>query len=363
MKRVATCHLIPGMIVADDVYNYNMQLVLPKGTVLSDDVITRLDFYSIINVYVEDAVTASDSNADSVSEQSPSQSYSNRIKATPQFKEFKKKYNYGIENFSNIINDVVKKNTEMNPDLLLDNVMGILDNHYGSVSLLDMLHNMREYNNDTYAHCINVALICNTFAKWLNFSEEDTRTVTLCGLFHDIGKLTVSNDILNKPDKLTDSEYSAIKLHPINGYQLLKDLSMSNVICNAALHHHEKCDGSGYPLGLRSHDIGRFSKMVTIADVYDALTSARIYRGPLCPFRVIEIFEEEGYQKYDTEILLTFLSHIAHTYVSYDAKLSNGMVGEIVFINRQQLSRPMLKCNDEFIDLSKRRELSIESIL
>ena len=93
------------------------------------------------------------------------------------------------------------------------------------------------------------------------------------------------------------------------------------------------------------------------------MTCARIYRGALCPFRVIALFEEEGFQKYDTKYILTFLSHVAETYLSYRVRLSDGSFGEIVLINRHRLSRPLIKCGSEFIDLSKRRDLEIDCII
>ena len=312
MKRIATYRLLPGMKVAEDVYNYNKQLILPKGTILTDDIITRLEFYSVISVYITDDEPAPQAQAD-IPAESSGESFSARLQATPEFQEFKQKYELEIDDFRDTLNDVVEKNTKLDSQALLDNVFSLLNNSNGHVSLFDMLHNMRQYSDTTYTHCMNVALICNTFAGWMHFSEEDTRTVTLCGLMHDIGKLMVPLNILNKPAKLTESEFNIVKKHPVNGYKTLVSQNINPIVCAAALLHHEKCDGSGYPYGLKGDRLDRFTKMVTIADIYDAMTSARIYRGPLCPFKVVDIFEEEGYQKYDTDYLLTFLSHIVNT--------------------------------------------------
>lgn len=360
MKRIAVYQLVPGMKVAEDVYNYNRQLILPKGTILTDDIITRLEFYSIITIYVTDDEPVS-SPSEGMSDSG--ESYSQRLQATQEFKEFKQKYELETNDFRNALNDVVEKNTPLDTQALLDNVFNLLNNSNGHLCLFDMLHNMREYSDSTFAHSMNVALICNTFAGWMHFSEEDTRTITLCGLMHDIGKLMVPLDILNKPAKLTDSEFNIIKKHPLNGYKILTSQNINPIVCAVALLHHEKCDGSGYPYGLKGDRLDRFSKMVTIADIYEAMTSARIYRGPLCPFKVVELFEEEGYQKYDTDYLLTFLSHIVNTYISYRVRLNNGQEGEVVFIHKHKLGRPTIKCGDEYIDLSTRPDLEIECII
>lgn len=355
MKRVATYQLVPGMKLAEDVYNFKQQLILPKDTVLTDDIITRLDFYSIISVYISDEKN----DAGNPDFKDLSDSYFERLQYEPQFQKFKENYNYQIEDFRSTLNDVIEKNTKLNADSLLQNVLKLIRDSYGPFSLFDMLHNLRQYNDATYAHSLNVALICNTFAGWLKFSQEETKMVTLCGLLHDVGKMMIPLNILNKPAKLTEDEFNIVKKHPVYGYRALVNQQVAPAICTAALLHHEKCDGSGYPYGVTGDRLDKFTKMVTIADVYDATTSARIYRGPLCPFRVLELFHEEGYQKYDTHYLLTFLSHIADTYLSYRVLLSNGQEGDVIYINKQNLGRPTIKCGQKYIDLSTRPDLQI----
>ena len=127
--------------------------------------------------------------------------------------------------------------------------------------------------------------------------------------------------------------------------------------------HHERSDGSGYPLGPTSERIDDFAKIVSIADVYDAMTSARVYRGPLCPFKVISIFESEGLQKYDSKYILTFLEYIVNSYVNNRVLLSNGLEGDIVLINKLDLSHPMVHCGSHYIDLSHEHGLYVEAIL
>ena len=125
----------------------------------------------------------------------------------------------------------------------------------------------------------------------------------------------------------------------------------------------EKCDGSGYPLQLKSSSIDPFAKMVAIADIYDATTSARIYRGPLCPFHAIELFQAEGYQKYDPHFILTFLENVVNSYIGSTAELSDKRIVEIILINKLDLAKPVVKCNNEFIDLSKLKGIYIKRIL
>jgi len=199
--------------------------------------------------------------------------------------------------------------------------------------------------------------------KWLGFSKEDTEVLTLAGLLHDTGKIMMPDNILKKPSRLSVTEYEIIKTHPFQGYNLLKGEDLDERIKNAALMHHERCDGSGYPSRLVSNEIDDFAKIVAIADVYDAMTSARIYRGPLCPFDVIHIFESEGLRKFEPRFLLPFLERIVNTYMNNDILLNNGETGTIIMINRLYLSKPVIKTATGFIDLSAEPDLYIMKIL
>lgn len=354
MKRTFIANLIPGMVTGEDVYSYSNQLIVSKGTVLTDKIITRLEFYSVPSIRIME---------NKVQEPTISDPYSARIQASPEFHKFKENFDTTIVDFKDQINDIVEKGTPIDVSAMLNDTLELLQADGGSVNFFNMLHNMRAYDDLTYAHCLNVALICNVFAGWLHFSQEDIELATLCGLFHDIGKLCIPDSIIKKPDRLTNEEYDVIKTHTIEGYKLLQNQPVNDHIKNAALMHHERCDGSGYPFGLTGNRIDKFAKIVSIADVYDAMTAARVYRGPLCPFTVIDIFEKEGLQKYESEYILCFLKNVVLTYIGQRVRLTNGQEGDVVFINPQQLSRPMIKCGDTFVDLSKQKDIAIERLL
>ena len=362
MPRILTQNLIPGMIVAEDVYTYNNQLVLLKDTELNDKNITKLEFYSIISVRVKE-----DSPADTAEGQIPMEemSYSQRIKASPEYREFKASFEGVVDDFKGQINTLLtsSKGSTVDTASLLQDTDKLLRKTPSGLQIFDMLHNMRMYDDPTFAHCMNVALICHVFGQWLGMADRDVDTLTIAGLLHDVGKLKIPEQILGKPAKLTDDEYKVIKTHTVEGYEILKDFDLDTRIKNAALMHHERCDGSGYPLGLTGERIVDFAKIVSIADVYDAMTSARVYRGPLCPFKVIGIFESEGLQKYDSKYILTFLEYIVNSYLNNRVLLSNGLEGDIVLINKLDLSHPMVHCGSHYIDLSHEHGLYVEAIL
>ena len=239
----------------------------------------------------------------------------------------------------------------------------MLDDTRGGIHVFDILHNMRDYDDSTFNHSMNVALICNVFADWMHMSAMEKEIATVCGLLHDIGKLRIPEQIVKKASRLTDEEYDLIKTHPMEGYNILFESRFISSVQNAALMHHERSDGSGYPLGLKGNQIDKFAKMVAIADVYDAMTAARVYRGALCPFKVIEMFEKEGLSMFDPEYILVFMENIVQTYIKNWVRLSNGKEGEIVMLNKQKLSRPVVLCGTEFINLADHPEISIDEIL
>lgn len=348
--------LEPGMITAEDVYTVTGQLLVPENTLLDSSSIHKLKMYNVSTVAILDPVIDEPIlNAHAT--------YSQRIQSTEEFQEFKENYLEKIDDFHDTINDIVTKNAPLNPSDLLVHTAKLLDSSTTSIHIFDMLHNMREFDDSTFTHCLNVALICRVFGKWLNMPNEDLDILTLCGLLHDIGKLTTPEEILTKPGKLTNAEYQVMKNHVNNGYAYLKTQAIDPRIKEACLFHHERCDGSGYPFGLTGDKIPEFAQIVAIADVYDAMTARRVYRGPMCPFTVIKYIEDEGYNKYHPRFLLTFLENVVSSYIHTTVLLNNGLTGEVVLINRHALSRPMIQCGEEFIDLAKNPELKIEAII
>lgn len=361
MKRVLTRMLAPGMKLAGDVNTFDGSTkLLDKGTVLDEKEIARLAFHSIIDVLIEDEIQETEPETASPD---LGRSYSERIKKTPEFLEFKHDFEECAANFENTIKDILANNEELNVKDMVAPIYGLLEKGRTTSSIFDMLHNLRTYDDATFTHSINVALISNILAQWLKWSDEEVEVATQAGLFHDIGKILIPESIITKPARLTEDEYTIVKTHPMQGYLSIKDLDISSHVKNSALMHHERCDGSGYPAHLMGPQIDKFAKLVAIADVYDAMTSSRYYRGPLCPFIAISMFEDEGFQKYDPEMILAFLQNIVNTYILNTVKLNTGEVGEIIFINKMKLSKPTIRVGDDYIDLAKCPGVYIKEIV
>ena len=348
-----------GMQLSQAVYDYGKTLLLPQSSILTPKKIMRLKFCGIEEIWVEDTKQP----AKKLNTEVSMPMYIEEIKRSEAFLKFDQAHRQGVEEVKDALNGLVLNNKEIDVSLLLREVNHILLGIQNGIQVFDMLQCIRIYDDSTYVHSVNVALICNVMGRWLHLSEEDLEVLTLCGLLHDVGKLMMPPEIIKKAGKLTHAEYVTIKKHPSIGYAILENEDLDERIKQAAFQHHEKCDGSGYPNQLHGYEINAFSKIVTIADVYDAMTANRVYREGLCPFDVIEIFEQEGLQKYDPLYLMTFLKRIAESYINKPVRLSNTQEGKVIMLNHNALSRPVVKVQEDYIDLSKITELSIQKIL
>ena len=194
-------------------------------------------------------------------------------------------------------------------------------------------------------------------------NEKDLKVLVTCGLLHDIGKLRVPNDIITKPGKLTVQEYEIVKKHPQYGYEMLKDKKLDRRVKLAALQHHERFGGTGYPYGLMGSDIEYFSSIVAVADVYDAMTASRIYRAPICPFEVVKMMYQDAFTKFDPIYAIPFLKNVVASYIGTNVKLSDGRTGNVVLINDNALDKPIVQCGNDYVNLSKNSGLSIVSLM
>lgn len=357
-KTISIRQAMPGMIVADDIYNTANQLVISKGIPLTDKIITRLKFYSIKEL----PIILLDKKQD-ISSIISTASQTQRTKESAAFKQFHSAFADSVQSFKGELNKLSSNDANVDVSGLLEHTNSILKNCRNGMHLFDMLHCMREYDDITYIHSVNVSLLCNVLGSWLKLSTQDLEALTLAGLLHDIGKLTLPSEIINKQSRLTPSEYVTIKTHTLQGFNMLKNKKLDERIINAALMHHERCDGSGYPYRLKGAEIDDFAKIIAIVDVYDAMTSARSYRPALSPFEAISTFEAEGLQKFDPKFIMVFLNEIVQAYIGNRVLLNNNLEGEVRMINKHALSRPIIQIGNDFIDLSKNHTIEIVSML
>ena len=168
--------------------------------------------------------------------------------------------------------------------------------------------NVKTFDNYTYEHSLSVATYAAMMGLACGFNEEEIRKLTIAGILHDIGKQCIDSAILNKPSRLSQDEFNEIKKHTLLGYNMVKNnTDLVATIKIVILEHHENEDGSGYPRGITGKDIYKFSKIVHIVDVYDALISKRPYKDPMNPKEAIDFIIEKTGTMFSEEYVNVFI--------------------------------------------------------
>lgn len=202
------------------------------------------------------------------------------------------------------------------------------------------LARLKTADDYTYMHSVAVCALMIALARQLKLNDDETREAGLAGLLHDIGKMAVPAEILNKPGKLTDEEFVSIKEHPGAGYEMLLEAKgVGQIALDVCLHHHEKMDGTGYPKGLKGDQISLYAKMGAVCDVYDAITSNRPYKAGWCPAESLKKMSEWARGHFDETVFQAFVRSIGIYPVGTLVKLQSGRLGVVV---EQQIGKSLL---------------------
>ncbi|MBM7614210.1 HD-GYP domain-containing protein [Alkaliphilus hydrothermalis] len=236
------------------------------------------------------------------------------------------------------------------------------------------LTDIRNIDVYTFGHCINVCIFSLMMGILLDLSQDELVDLGVGALLHDIGKIAVSQEVLKKPSSLDPYEYEEIKTHSIRGYEIIKNIEgISKSSCHVVRHHHERFNGKGYPDGLKGSDIHLFSRIVAICDVYDALTSNRVYKKKITPHFAVEYLVSMGGHEFDYELVKLFIKHITVYPVGTLVKFNTGESAEIIKINESFPTRPVVWVKfdqqgepiegSRVLDLTKHLYINIEQII
>ncbi len=163
----------------------------------------------------------------------------------------------------------------------------------------------------TAEHCVRVGILCITFGRFLGLNDSQLETLGLCGMLHDVGKMRVPPEILNKPGALEPQEWDIMRRHAEFGYELLtSDHEVEKEVQQAALSHHERLDGKGYPQGLAAPSLHQFTRIVTIVDAYDAMTSDRVYKPGIPTSKALGILYKYRSEQFDGALVEGFIRMI-----------------------------------------------------
>jgi len=227
----------------------------------------------------------------------------------------------------------------------------------------ELIHisDLKSHDEYTYHHSLSVAVLAMAIGNAMGLNNWQLKGLGLCAIMHDIGKIKVPREIILKPERLTVHERAVIEQHAVLGYEYLKRNHIGNLeLMEGVMHHHEKYDGSGYPNKLKGQKIPQFSRIISVADVYDALTSNRPYRHPMQPpSQAVEIIMSGVGTSFDHEIVDAFVRKYEMYPTGSYVILSNGRKGLVIgYFNSM---RPVLKMsdNDEVLDMSRRENFNL----
>lgn len=231
-------------------------------------------------------------------------------------------------------------------------------------TLFGLLSGLQAKDDYTFRHNIGVAVLSTMLGKWLHLDAEQMQTLTLAAALHDIGKVKIEDDILNKPGKFTDEEYALMKQHTTFGYNMLKSRGeLHPEVPIVALQHHERLDGRGYPHGITGDKMTYFSKIVAVADVFHAMTSNRVYRGEVPFYKVLMQMKDDAFGKLDPFLCSVFVRRMMEMSIGSEVVLSNELRGNIVLIYPDDPIRPLVQVEGQFYDLRKHTQLKIEQLV
>lgn len=330
MIFLPTPQLIPGMVISRDIKLYNHDdytiLWLRRGEALTESYIRRMHLCGFAGAYINDGVNDDVELEGGINEEL-------KIKAVASIKQL-------YINFKGQSDAVVLKQIDSVGEVTENLIEDIARNSQFMTNIIDL----KMYDDYTYHHSLSVAVLAIAMGMTMNYGMPKLYELGLCAMLHDIGKLDVPLDILNKPGRLTPQEFEQVKRHPLYAAEYFKGKNMIPVSTyEGILSHHERFDGSGYPYGLSGTDIPEFARILAIADVYDALTSNRPYRRPNLPSEAIEYIMGGMGTFFDEEYVRVFLRKVAPYPVGTCVRLSNGIVGVVVNNHESQPLRPVVR--------------------
>lgn len=351
MKQILFDDLRPGMVLAQDIFvsDTSTAPILAKDTVLSQATIDRLEAHRHFSIFVQDDV---DAKMVRIPKSRPVISDDLRDDA--------------IVSISQLFDVVKSEEPENNPNPTsayqvvkqLDTVVEqlvetLVDDQRALINIRDL----KSYDDYTYHHSLSVALLTIAIGQKLGFGHDQLKLAGRCAIMHDIGKTSIPIEIINKSGRLNNEEYHLVQQHSAKGYKYLMNRGIGDEeLWTGVLAHHEKIDGTGYPNGLSGEEIPALSRIISVGDVYDALTSQRSYRSPMQPNDAFEYIMAGVGSAFDYDIVMAYLEKLELFPIGSFVELSNGAVA--VVIDNEHTLRPLVQnvANGEIYDLLRDRQ-------
>lgn len=353
LKAYAVEDLKPGMVIGTDVSEDDVNVLIQAGTVLTQPILDDLMTHSIFSVEVREG-------------EDPKE------QAAPQTKLLDDTYVACYERTYTALEALLKTLNEYGQiDLkALQRLIGSADFRTLSdgAKAISQIHNMDRTKNYIVHHSLDVGILASLMGRWLGLTPYERYDLIVAGLLLDIGKMRISDTIINKHGKLTATEYGIVKNHTKIGGEMLQktDLGANRKIMDGVLQHHERNNGSGYPFALKGDKISDFGRILALLDIYDAMASTRSYARRVSPFHIFDILNDDVLNnRLDVQYAVLFMRHVCHSLNGSWVRLNDGTVANIVYMDESRVTTlPVVQTTKgEFIDLNTASGKKIDCIL
>ncbi|NMP02757.1 HD-GYP domain-containing protein [Pseudoalteromonas arctica] len=347
MKIIPVGQLLPGMFVQSVTRQTGSIKIKNQGWVKTQAGINNLIKAGILEVEIDPDKTL----IDSVPEKTPIAVPATKIKRDPWQKthsaeqemgKAKKLYDEAKTLQIKAFKDI-KAGRDIDIAPFKELASGFMDSVFRNQDALACLTQMRQKDAYLLEHSINVSILMGIFAKHLGIEKNIIVELTTGALLHDIGKIKIPDEILNKPGRFTDDEFKIMKMHSLFSKEILEEAGLTGVAVDIAGMHHERLDGKGYPFGKKGDEIGQYVRMASIVDVYDALTAERVYKAGMEPIKAFKILKDGCPDSFDPVLLNKFIQCIGIHPVGTLVRLSSQKVGLVTESNPSTPLKPIVK--------------------
>ncbi|QDP40996.1 HD-GYP domain-containing protein [Radiobacillus deserti] len=347
MRLVATRTIEPGTMLAKPIYTDKRKVLIQKDVKLTNNMLKRLLQLGITYVYIHDPFTEDIMVSSAISDELRLDAVHTIKKSFTQFQK------EGFVDGSYLFEETGKQMAGMVQDLLKE--------IEAKDEVLSILSDILITDDYVFSHSLNVTIYTLALAKELGFSQKKLEEIGLGAMLHDVGKMFIPEEILQKEEKLTDYEFEVIKYHTEEGFNFLrKAKNIPLITAHCAYQHHERLNGSGYPRGLVNNEIHEYAKIIGVADVFDAVTSNRVYRDAMLPHQGLEILYAGVGELFDKHMVEAFRKSIAVYPNGLTVQLNDGRVGVVVNQNPNVPDRPAIRIIEEREErLSKPYEIDL----
>lgn len=347
----------PGDCLGRTLYNAQGKAMLHAGAVLNAVIIQRIRDHGYLSLYVQDEFN---NDLEDVVRPEIRQKAINVIRESfDSFEKYVKYINSGIKVNKKLMAKLRNEFAEKVDLIGKDLVDEVLSNRDVSINIVDI----KSMDSYTYQHSVNVCVLSVALGIEMGLNKYQLNDLAVGALLHDIGKTFIPMEVLMKPGRLTDEEFEQIRSHSQLGYDYLKKNIMLCGLSKIIVHqHHERLDGTGYPRKLKDDQIHRYAKAVAICDVYDALTSDRVYKKADSPGFALEYIMSNAGIQFDKELCKLFFKRIIPYPVGTLVQLSTGEMAIVERLNRFLALRPVVRVIDTGVvyDLEKVRNIVIK---